>query len=124
MRNEPPYLSQPSLLQYVICYAVWLVLSAMIIWLMVQLRLNLLDITLLLNLGPWAHLLIDRWGLVVLGILAMGAIVVLEHYLRTGLAKKRFWPRAAYAFFIMAIALAFSYAFLFGFRMLSSGGPP
>ena len=124
MRNKPPYLSQPSLLEYVICYAVWLVLSAMIIWLMVQLRLNLLDISLVLNLGPWVQLLIDRWSFLVLGLLALGAIVVLEHALRTGLAKKRFWPRAAYAFFAVAIALGFSYAFLFGFRVLGGGGLP
>jgi hypothetical protein len=119
--DRPPELMELRLSQLALLYAVWLVLSAGIVWLMVQTRINLLDIALLLRLGPWIHVVIDRFGILLLGIISMGFIVFLEYYLRMGMLRGQFWSRVVRALFVVAVLLAFTYAFQFGSRVLGTG---
>ncbi|MCL5995840.1 MAG: hypothetical protein M1546_07260 [Chloroflexi bacterium] len=119
--NRRPEHTELTLSQLALCYSLWLVLSAGVIWLMIQTRLNLLDIVLLFRLGPWLLTTIDRFGILFLGVISMGIIVFLEHYLRTGMQRNQFWTRLVRIMFIEAVLLAFSYAFQFGSRVLGTG---
>jgi hypothetical protein len=118
--DRPPELVELTPSQLVLCYGVWLVLSAGIIWLMIEGRINLLDLALLLQLGPWVLMAIDRFGILLLGVICLSVIIFLEHYLRTGMLRGQFWPRVGRVLLVELVLLAFTYAFQFGSRVLST----
>ena len=107
-RTDPLY--QPSLLQYVICYAVWVALAVISVFLILQVRVNLLQsIALFLIPDPRVMRVIDNASIFGLGVIILIAILVMEHWFRTGLAKRVFWSRVARAIVIIAIVFGLSY---------------
>ncbi|MCL5995971.1 MAG: hypothetical protein M1546_07935 [Chloroflexi bacterium] len=101
----------PSPLQYVMCYAVWFCLAIASIWLALQVRVYLIQQPL-----PFSGIdfrvvrLITIVSTILIGFVVLIAIIFLEHYLRTGLVKNRFWPRVIRVVVIQAIVLVVSYA--------------
>ena len=49
----------------------------------------------LLGLGYWQVSLLDRLSVVLFGLVGATLVIVVEYYYRTGVEKKRLWPRFA-----------------------------
>ena len=107
-RNDELY--QPSVLQWIICYIVWICLAIASILLILQVRSNLITPIFLLPIDPRTLTVINQSTIFVFGIVGLIAILVMEYFLRTGVAKKAFWPRVARLIVILAVLLGVSYA--------------
>ncbi len=95
---------------YLACYTLWIALSALGVWLMLELRSTLFLLALWLRVNPWAVRAIDQFGTVILGLILLMGIILLEHYLRRGLEKQQLLRRAARVGIFVAVALGLSYA--------------
>lgn len=104
---------RPSAWLYVACYAIWFVLCAATFWLIVNLRSNLLDFAYLTGGRAEMVGLVDRLGIILLGILFIVIILVTEYKLRTGIEKGLLWKRAIKAVVILIGAIAISYVLQF-----------
>lgn len=108
-KNNPMY--QPGVLQYIVCYAVWVCLAIATIWLALQVKFNLIDQPL-----PFSGLdfrvvrVITDVGTILMGFITLVVIILMEHFLRTALVKNRFWSRVIRFVIIEAIVLGLSYA--------------
>jgi hypothetical protein len=80
-------------LQFGAYLVAWLLLSVPGIWFFLSLRDSLFQISVLLQLNPWAVRGIDRWGIFVFGMVWIVAIFSIEGYFRTAIAKNRLWKR-------------------------------
>ena len=80
-------------LQFVAYLVAWLLLSVPGIWFFLSLRDSLFQISVLLQLNPWAVRGIDRWGIFVFGMVWIVVIFSIEGYFRTAIAKNRLWKR-------------------------------
>lgn len=92
---------------YVACYVLWVAFSALGILTMFSLRDNLLS--LLPIVGPWIMGGLDKFGILLLGLVWLAYVIFLEHYLRQGIELKRFWQRVVLIAVIQAGVLAISY---------------
>jgi hypothetical protein len=95
---------------YISCYALWLALSALGIWLIFALRPVLFDLAIWLRLNPWQVRALDNFSFVTFGLLWLVGILLLEHSLRQGVENRRLWRRAALVFAAEAAALGLCYA--------------
>ncbi len=105
-RNQPTW---QKTLYYVACYLLWFAYGALSLWTVLQYRDALL--LLLPVIGPWIMGALDKFGLLLFGLIALIWILYLEHYLRTGVEVGRFWNRAIRAGVIQIAILALAYAF-------------
>ena len=94
----------------VACYSLWLLLSALTVWTVLQLRLNVIDLVFVLRVNPWATRSLDTTATLLLGIVALAVIVFLETYLREGVGRGALWPRVRRAGVPLLAVLAVSYA--------------
>jgi hypothetical protein len=94
---------------YLACYAMWLALSALGVWLIFAVRSVLVDLAFLFRFNPWVVRAIDNFAIVTLGLIWLVGIMFLENSLRQGVAKHRLWGRAARAFVFVAVALGLCY---------------
>ena len=101
--------SRQRLPLYLACYAIWLALSALGIWLLFAMQPVLVTLAIRLRLNPWQVHAIDNFGVVTMGLIWLVAILLLEHSLRQGVETNRLWARAGRAFAIVAVALGLCY---------------
>ena len=94
---------------YISCYALWLALSALGVWLIFALRPVLFDIAIWLRLNPWQVRALDNLSFVTFGLAWLVGILLLEHSLRQGVERHRLWQRAARVFVAEAAALGLCY---------------
>jgi hypothetical protein len=108
MMDRRPYERTPhpwqTVLNYVACYLIWFVYGALSLWTILQYRNALLG--LLPIIGPWVMGAVDKFGILILGLLALIWVLYLENYLRTGVEIGRFWRRALIAGAVQGIVLA------------------
>jgi hypothetical protein len=91
----------------------WLILTLTGLWLMFESRETLVEVMIYANLNPWAVRGIDRLAIFVLGIGWFVGLMWIDHYLRTGIAKKRLWRNIGRVAAVqLAIAIA-AYAIRF-----------
>ena len=110
MKN-PAGIIQPSPMQYVLCYAIWIVLSVGTIWLGQQVRVNLIQYPLPFSgINYWVVGAINQASFFISGLITLVAILVMEHYMRRGVEKGKFWPRVLRIVIILAVVLGLSYA--------------
>jgi hypothetical protein len=95
---------------YLCCYLAWLALSALGAWVLLALRLNIIDLAAVFRLNPWAFPALHNFSMVFLGLGWLGFVIVLEEYLRRGIEKGDLWLRAARALNVLLIVLILSYA--------------
>jgi hypothetical protein len=95
------------------CYAVWLGLVVATIWVALQVRANLTQPLPFTGLDFRVIRVISIVSAIIVGFIALVSIIVLEHLLRTGLTKNRFWPRVVRIVIIEVVVLALSYALNF-----------
>jgi hypothetical protein len=94
---------------YLACYALWIGLSALGVWLIFAGRDTLIDLSFWLRLDPWQLHAVDNFGVVTMGLIWLIGVLVLEHALRQGVVKQRLWVRAARAFVIETVILGLCY---------------
>jgi hypothetical protein len=99
----------PLWLRYIICYVAWFGVTAAGLWIMLQLRINLLDISLAVNVNPWAMAAVDKFGILLLGLVWLVAVFAAEAYLRQGVERNQLWRRIGRVAGIAAILLGVSY---------------
>ena len=92
---------------YLACYLLWFAFSAVTVWTMLQFRNALLGW--LPVVGPWVMTAMDKFGVLFLGLFAMGWIFFMEDYLRSGVAAGKLWPRMLRLALIQIIVLAVAY---------------
>ena len=97
--------SLDRLLQIVACYALWIGLSALGSWAVLQFRHVLIVLAGRLGLGRWTITAADRGGVILLGIAWLGGIIWLEDYLRHSANEGHLWSQAARIFLYEVIAL-------------------
>jgi len=108
--KNPPGIYQPSPWQYILCYAVWMVLSAITVWLGQQVRVNLIQHPMPFSgVNYWVVGAMNQISFFVSGLLTLIGILVMEHYLRRGVEKQNFWPRVLRIVIILAVILGASY---------------
>lgn len=98
---------------YVACYVIWFALCAATFVLIVNLRSNLLDLAYLTGGRQEMVGLVDRLGIILLGVLFIVVILVIEHKLRTGIEKGLLWKRALVGTAILVGAIVISNALHF-----------
>ncbi len=86
--------------EYVTCYLLWILLSAMGLWVFFQLQTALTDLARALSTNPYMVNTVVRVGAVVLGLGWLGGVVLMETYLRDAVGKGRLWGRARRLLFI------------------------
>ena len=94
---------------YLACYALWIAFAALGVWLIFALRPVMFGLTIWLRLNPWQVRALDNFSVVTMGLIWLVGILLLEHYLRQGVAKDRLWARAARVFVFLAVALGLCY---------------
>lgn len=100
----------PSVLEYIMCYMVYLVLAGLTVWFSLQVRTNLISMPLAFaGLDNRMVRLLDNVSLIVVGFIVLMVIILMEHLLRTRLKRNKFWPLVARIVAIEAIVIAFSY---------------
>ncbi len=109
MRSDSSRKFRQLLPLYLACYALWLGLSALGIWLIFQVQPVLFGLAVRLRLNPWQVRAIDQFSVVTFGLLWLVGIYLLEYYLRQGVVKNRLWGRAVRVFVFLAVALGLSY---------------
>jgi hypothetical protein len=110
MRNEAPSTFRRLLPLYLACYAVWLGLAAIGVWIIFAARAAIFDIALALRLNPWQVRAVDQFSFVTLGLIWLVAILLIEDRLRKGVIKNRLWRRALRYFAIEVVVLCACYA--------------
>lgn len=96
---------------YVVCYTLWLGFCALSMWTVLRFR----DVLLLLLpvVGPWAMGAVDKFGLLIFGLIALIWIFYIEDYLRSGVEIGKLWQRLGRVTVVHALALALAYALQF-----------
>ncbi len=94
---------------YLACYALWLGLAALGMWLIFQLRAAMFDLAVAFRFNPWQVRAIDQFSTVAFGLVWLIGILLLEYWLRQGMRKGRLWWRAGRVLVIEAVALALCY---------------
>jgi hypothetical protein len=94
---------------YLACYAIWLALAALGVWLIFAGRAVLVDLAIWLRLNPWQLRAVDDFGVVTMGLIWLVGVLLLEHSLRQGVEKHRLWRRAARALVVEVAALGLCY---------------
>ncbi len=113
MYNDSPRKLRKLLPLYLACYALWLGLSALGLWLLFQAREAMFVVAVRLRFNPWVLRAIDQFGTVTLGLIFLVGLLALEHYLRQGVVKNRLWARATRVFLFVAAALGLCYGVQF-----------
>lgn len=98
-----------TVLLYVACYLWWIALSALGLWLLFQVRTNLVDFAIWLQLNPWVPRTVDRFAIYLLGLLWLGGVIGLEGYLRRGVEQEQLWVRVGRILVMLLIIGAISY---------------
>ena len=87
----------------------WVVISGMALWLILQMRINLIDLNNFLGWGPWILGAVDKFGLVLLGLGWLIGVLILEMYLRGASTLARLTQRLVRTFLLVGASLAVSY---------------
>lgn len=86
----------------------WIGSSALAFWLMLELRINLIDINNFFGWGPWILIGLDKFGFLVLGLCWLIGVFVIEIYLRRSESLTMLWRQSLRIFLIVLVTLAIS----------------
>lgn len=95
--------------RYVYCYLLWGGLSALGFWLLMQLRINLIDIYAHFQFDRWAFAAVHNFSIVILALVWLSYVVLIEEYLRQGIKLGRVFPRAIRVLWVVGALLGISY---------------
>ncbi|HEU5013747.1 MAG TPA: hypothetical protein VFT66_14580 [Roseiflexaceae bacterium] len=110
MRDNISRKVQPTLPLYLACYALWLGLAVLALWLIFQIQAAMFDLAIAFRFNPWQVRALDQFGIVTMGLIWLVCIFILEHWLRQGMLKQRLWRRAALVLVVEVVVLGLCYA--------------
>ncbi|MEZ4709144.1 MAG: hypothetical protein R3A44_18195 [Caldilineaceae bacterium] len=96
------------------CYAAWIASSAVGLWLVLHLRINLIDIGMWLEASPWIFGAVDKFGTILLGLGWLIAVFLAEMYLRGGLNAGQLYRRIGRVVVLEAVVAAASLGLQWG----------
>jgi len=97
-------------LRWWLIYAIsWLGGGALALWLILQARINLIDLNNALGWGPWILIGVDKFGFVALGLGWLIGVFALEIYLRHSATWQQLLRRGGGSMLALGVALASSY---------------
>jgi len=99
----------PLWVRYFYCYLLWGGLSALGLWLLMQLRINLIDIYAHFEFDRWAFAAVHNFGIVILALLWLSYVIIIEEYLRQGVQRGQVLLRAMRVFWVVGGLLGISY---------------
>jgi hypothetical protein len=102
-----------TILSYATYLLFWLVLTASGLWLMYETRNLAVELMMVAELNPWAVRGFDRWIIFLFGLTWFVGMIWMEHYLRTGIDKKRLWRNIALLAAVQVVILAVVYCVRF-----------
>ena len=95
--------------KYLLYFVGWVASSALAVLILLRLRLTVLSAS-FPYVNPWARAAVDKFGLVVLGLICLGLIIIVEDYLRTSVPRNLLARRLAIVFGIEIAILLATYA--------------
>jgi hypothetical protein len=98
------------ILAYATYLLFWILLSATGLWLIYEVRELFIAIMIQAQFTPWAVRGYDRGLIFVLGLGWFISMIWIEHYLRTGVDKKRLWHNISRVALVQVIVAAFTLA--------------
>jgi len=96
-------------------YVVWLALSLLGLWDILQIRVAWVEVLIRVRVSGWALPALDKWMLLPLGIIWLGAIIWMEDHLTTARTQQIFYRRAARVTAVVLVILALTYIVQFLF---------
>lgn len=79
---------------YIVCYALWIALSALLGVIVWQLNGLLVDMSLLFEANAWVGRAVRQLSFPILGVIWLGWVFWLEHVLRNAVPRKQLMARA------------------------------
>lgn len=95
---------------YIVCYVLWFGFVALSMWTVLQWH-NALYVFLPI-VGPWVFIAIDKFGVLLFGLVAVAWLIYVENYLRVGVGKGLFWRRVGRIALVHLIVLGAAYALM------------
>ncbi len=95
---------------WAVCYLAWIALSIGAFWSLIQARGVLLTLAVLTGVPGKLISTVDRFGLVLVGLMCIGLVGAMESYLRSGLQAGKLQHRIVRVAAVEAGILAFCYA--------------
>ena len=86
----------------------WIGNSALALWLLLHLRINLIDINNFLGWGPWILIGVDKFGFLLLGLGWLVGVFVIELYLRGSDTLVTLLRRSGWVFMVVGGSLVIS----------------
>lgn len=80
-------------LRHVVGHMLWLVSAALGIFEMVVTHRVLSGVFGLISGNRWVHSALDRFGILILGLVGLGFVLFCEHYYREGVERDVLWRR-------------------------------
>lgn len=84
----------------------WLAYSAITFWLILRLEEIFVVGAMQLRLNPWQVRAVDKFALVLLGLIWLIGMLMVEHYFRIGVTKRQLMRRAGKVFVSLAVVTA------------------
>lgn len=86
---------QPGPLNYLACYALWIILAVAFGWALSELHSTWIRVGLALEVNHWVARTVRQWLWPFLGLIWLIVVFWLEHHLRVGVQNGRMLARAA-----------------------------
>jgi hypothetical protein len=99
-----------TIARYAACYALWVTLVVWMAWILLLLRGLTVEWMMWMRFNPWSVRGFDRWGVFLLGMAWLVAMLWLESYLRDGVQRGRLLRRAGRVALALGITTAAAYA--------------
>jgi hypothetical protein len=99
----------PRLFDVLVRYGAWLALSAMGLWVALQLRINVLDLLIVFRVRHWSIPVIEKTATVLFILVWLVGVMGLETYLTSAQERREFWRRIKWVAIVEAAALLLSY---------------
>lgn len=102
----PPFqlvMSRRLIFDYIICYTLWLVFSAIAMWLVFVWHGIVVTVGFRTGLNPWQLRAVDTWATFLLGLAWLASIILTEAYFRKGVPLGILWQRVARTFALVGL---------------------
>lgn len=107
--KSPNQSTKDTILAFIGCYAAWIALSALGVWLLFAVRAAMLAIARDTLTNAYVVGNVDRWGTVILGLIWLAFCIGLESWLRFAVGKHRLIHRIVQVLVIEIAILAIAY---------------
>ncbi|MEZ4708183.1 MAG: hypothetical protein R3A44_13310 [Caldilineaceae bacterium] len=86
-------MAERLLTNHLVSFLLWLIATGLLILDVIYGRLLIVALAGLTDWNHWVLSFVDRLGIFLFGLLALGLALYFEHYFRQSVAKRLLWPR-------------------------------